>query len=87
MDSGYLWKNTTPYIQVTDPAKTTQNVWKGSITQESASLFTLTDATSYGGNGFTSFGARFPLSPDLDLFLLRAVRAQVSNTILDLTAG
>ncbi|KAK4703627.1 beta-glucan synthesis-associated protein KRE6, partial [Phenoliferia sp. Uapishka_3] len=59
MDAGYLWKNETPYIQVWNDTRTTQNQWKGAIYQESMSLQTTTDATSYEGAGYSTFGYEY----------------------------
>ncbi|ORY74277.1 glycoside hydrolase family 16 protein [Leucosporidium creatinivorum] len=75
MDAGYLWLNTTPYIQTWDTSLTTQNQWKGAVTQESASLNTLTDDTSYEGAGWTSYGAEFdPGADGKSLTLTRGCR-------------
>ncbi|KAI5480288.1 glycoside hydrolase family 16 protein [Pseudohyphozyma bogoriensis] len=63
-DSGYEWKNSTPYIQVWNDSITFQNVWEGAVYQEEASFTTLTDTTSYNGNGYTSFGIEYDPGPD-----------------------
>ncbi|KAI5480774.1 glycoside hydrolase family 16 protein [Pseudohyphozyma bogoriensis] len=63
MDAGYLWKNTTPYIQIWNESRTFQNVWQGAVYQESMSVVTLTDTTSYNGNGYTTFGYEYDPGP------------------------
>ncbi|GAA5969770.1 hypothetical protein JCM21900_004194 [Sporobolomyces salmonicolor] len=63
-DDGYNWKNTTPYITVWDDSITTQNQWHGAVNQESMSLETLTDATSYEGAGWQTYGFEYDPGPD-----------------------
>ena len=46
-----------------DTTKTFQNVWHGSVNQESASVTTLCDDTSYDGKGYTSFGFEYEPGP------------------------
>jgi hypothetical protein len=69
-DPEYLWRNDTaatdPGLIVWNSTITTQNTWKGSISQESASLNTLTDSTSYDGAGYTTYGVSHSLSLLLD---------------------
>lgn len=38
---------------------THSDIWHGSVNQESASVITLTDDTSYDGKGYTSFGFEY----------------------------
>ncbi|KAK4331397.1 Beta-glucan synthesis-associated protein KRE6 [Rhodotorula toruloides] len=67
-DPHYLWRNDTteanPGLKVWDPSITTQNIWKGSISQESASLNTLTDATSYEGAGYSTYSMEYDPGAD-----------------------
>ncbi|KAL8286437.1 hypothetical protein RQP46_004454 [Phenoliferia psychrophenolica] len=53
MDAGYLWLNSTPHMNIWDSSITTQH---GAIYQESMSVQTVTDATSYDGKGYSTFG-------------------------------
>ncbi|KAL8286536.1 hypothetical protein RQP46_004553 [Phenoliferia psychrophenolica] len=64
MDAGYKWLNETPYIRVWDTDLSTQNQWHGSIYQESMSLQTTTDNSSYDGNGYTHFGFEYDPGED-----------------------
>ncbi|GAA5943225.1 uncharacterized protein JCM15063_005298 [Sporobolomyces koalae] len=58
--SGYLWKNSTPYIETNDAQWTIrQNQWHGSVYQESMSLEVQTDATSFEGAGYTTYGFEY----------------------------
>ncbi|GAA6025255.1 hypothetical protein JCM11491_006154 [Sporobolomyces phaffii] len=58
--AGYLWKNETPYIATNDAQWTIrQNQWHGSVYQESMSLEVQTDATSYEGAGYTTYGFEY----------------------------
>ncbi|GAA6061183.1 hypothetical protein JCM10212_002396 [Sporobolomyces blumeae] len=58
--AGYAWKNETPYIETNDAQWTIrQNQWHGSVYQESMSLEVQTDATSYEGNGYTTYGFEY----------------------------
>ncbi|GAA5887428.1 hypothetical protein JCM6882_002525 [Rhodosporidiobolus microsporus] len=67
-DPEYLWRNDTseanPGLRVWDESITTQNNWKGSISQESASLNTITDNTSFDGKGYTSYGFEYDPGPE-----------------------
>ncbi|GAA5948901.1 hypothetical protein JCM21900_003465 [Sporobolomyces salmonicolor] len=72
-DDGYNWKNTTPYITTWNTTITTQNQWHGSVNQESMSLNTLTDTTSYEGAGYTSYG--FEYDPGTDGRITWAINA------------
>ncbi|KAL8293290.1 hypothetical protein RQP46_000984 [Phenoliferia psychrophenolica] len=54
-DAGYRWKNTSDSYQMFDPEKTFQNAWQGSVYQESISVITLGDATSYEDAGYISY--------------------------------
>ncbi|GAA6011375.1 hypothetical protein JCM10207_008318 [Rhodosporidiobolus poonsookiae] len=67
-DPHYLWRNDTseanPGLIVWDESITTQNMWKGSISQESASLNTITDNTSYEGKGYTTYSAEYDPGPE-----------------------
>ncbi|GAA6037271.1 hypothetical protein JCM8097_008655 [Rhodosporidiobolus ruineniae] len=67
-DPHYLWRNDTteenPGLIVWNSSITTQNMWKGSISQESASLNTLTDDTSYDGKGYTTYGYEYDPGTD-----------------------
>ncbi|GAA5974252.1 hypothetical protein JCM11641_003355 [Rhodosporidiobolus odoratus] len=62
-DPEYLWRNDTeaedPGLIVWDKSITTQNNWKGAISQESASLNTLTDDTSFDGAGYTTYSYEY----------------------------
>ncbi|BGP54249.1 hypothetical protein JCM8202_001385 [Rhodotorula sphaerocarpa] len=62
-DPGYLWRNDTtaenPGLIVWNSSITSQNLWTGAISQESASFNTLTDDTSYEGKGYTSYGYEY----------------------------
>ncbi|GAA5901188.1 hypothetical protein JCM8208_002298 [Rhodotorula glutinis] len=68
MDAHYLWRNDTseanPGLIVFNESITTQNNWKGSISQESASLNTLTDSTSYEGAGYSTYGYEYEPGAD-----------------------
>lgn len=64
MDAGYLWRNSTPYINIWNTSGTFQNVWQGSVEQESMSVITLSDRTSYENAGYTSFGYEYDPGPD-----------------------
>ncbi|KDE08956.1 hypothetical protein MVLG_01046 [Microbotryum lychnidis-dioicae p1A1 Lamole] len=64
MDAGYLWKNTTPETVIYNPNKTFQNQWQGAVYQESASVITLTDDTSYNDAGYTRFSYEYTTGPD-----------------------
>ncbi|GAA5874455.1 hypothetical protein JCM16303_005859 [Sporobolomyces ruberrimus] len=64
MDAGYLWLNETPHTTIFDPNRTFQNTFQGATFQESASVITLTDTTSYDGNGYTRYGFEYSPGPD-----------------------
>ncbi|GAA5838851.1 hypothetical protein JCM3766R1_004228 [Sporobolomyces carnicolor] len=64
MDAGYEWLNTTPHTTIFDPERTFQNTFQGATFQESASVITLTDTTSYDGKGFTRYGFEYEPGPD-----------------------
>ncbi|GAA5954848.1 hypothetical protein JCM3765_007791 [Sporobolomyces pararoseus] len=58
--AGYLWKNETPYIETNDAQWVIkQNQWHGSVYQESMSLEVQTDATSFEGAGYTTYGFEY----------------------------
>lgn len=63
IDAGYLWGNTTPFIEIYNETNTFQNIWHGSVNQESMSVITLTDTTSYEGRGYASFGYEYDPGP------------------------
>lgn len=42
-----------------------EDIWHGSVNQESASVITLTDDTSYDGRGYTTFGVEYDPGPDV----------------------
>ncbi|GAA5855826.1 hypothetical protein JCM8547_000376 [Rhodosporidiobolus lusitaniae] len=67
-DPEYLWRNDTaeenPGLIVWNETITTQNNWKGSISQESASLNTITDNTSFDGKGYTTYGYEYDPGSD-----------------------
>ncbi|GAA5825917.1 hypothetical protein JCM5353_004553 [Sporobolomyces roseus] len=64
MDAGYRWLNETPHTTIFDPNRTFQNTFQGATFQQSASVITLTDRTSYNGNGYTRYG--FEYEPGTD---------------------
>ena len=64
MDAGYLWGNTTPDTIIYDEDITFQNIWQGSVNQESLSVITLTDAVSYEGAGYQTYGFEYQPGPD-----------------------
>ncbi|KAM0753117.1 family 16 glycoside hydrolase [Meredithblackwellia eburnea MCA 4105] len=64
MDAGYMWKNTTPYIEIWNTTGTFQSIWQGSVNQESLSVITLGDRTSYEGAGYTSYGYEYVPGPN-----------------------
>ncbi|ORY89409.1 family 16 glycoside hydrolase, partial [Leucosporidium creatinivorum] len=59
IDAGYNWLNETPQTTMYNEDITFQNIWHGSVNQESASVITLTDDTSYDGKGYTTFGFEY----------------------------
>ncbi|GAA5986587.1 hypothetical protein JCM5350_008308 [Sporobolomyces pararoseus] len=59
MDAGYQWLNTTPHTTLFNPDRTFQNLFQGATFQESASVITLTDTTSYDGKGYTRYGFEY----------------------------
>ncbi|POY72512.1 hypothetical protein BMF94_4338 [Rhodotorula taiwanensis] len=63
-DPGYLWRNDTeaanPGLQVWNKSITTQSA----ISQESASFNTLTDATSFEGRGYSTYGYEYDPGAD-----------------------
>lgn len=63
-DAAYSWLNSTPYIEIWDPNRTTLNPWTGAISQESMSAATITDATSFEGAGYSTFGFEYEPGPD-----------------------
>ncbi|ORY55166.1 family 16 glycoside hydrolase [Leucosporidium creatinivorum] len=68
-DTGYNWKNSTPDTRTWDESITTQilagtDQWHGEVTQESMSLNTLTDDTSFDGAGYTSYGYEYDPGPN-----------------------
>ncbi|BGP16403.1 hypothetical protein JCM10213v2_004405 [Rhodosporidiobolus nylandii] len=64
MDAAYGWKNSTPEMTIFDTNKTVQNLFVGAVNQESASLITLTDTTSYEGRGYSEFSFEYEPGPD-----------------------
>ncbi|GAA5976460.1 hypothetical protein JCM10908_005507 [Rhodotorula pacifica] len=68
MDTGYLWRNDTtaanPGLIVWNSSITTQNMWTGAISQESASFNTLTDDTSYEGAGYATYSYEYDPGAD-----------------------
>ncbi|GAA5850463.1 hypothetical protein JCM8547_001883 [Rhodosporidiobolus lusitaniae] len=64
IDAGYAWKNTSPEMTIFDTDRTVQNLFTGAVNQESASLITLTDTTSYEDQGYATFG--FEYTPGAD---------------------
>ncbi|GAA5894392.1 uncharacterized protein JCM6883_003809 [Sporobolomyces salmoneus] len=64
MDAGYRWLNTTPHTTIFDSNRTFQNTFQGATFQESASVITLTDTTSYDGKGYTRYGFEYEPGPD-----------------------
>ncbi|KAI5478650.1 glycoside hydrolase family 16 protein [Pseudohyphozyma bogoriensis] len=64
MDAGYLWKNTTPSIQIWNDSRTFQNIWQGAVYQESMSVITLGDATSYEDAGYSTYGFEYDPGPN-----------------------
>jgi beta-glucanase (GH16 family) len=64
IDAGYAWRNETPETIIFNESITFQNIWHGSVNQESASVITLTDETSYGGRGYSTFGVEYDPGPD-----------------------
>ncbi|KAM0791358.1 hypothetical protein ACM66B_005825 [Microbotryomycetes sp. NB124-2] len=76
IDAGYAWKNETPETVMFNETITFQNIWHGSVNQESASVITLTDDTSYDGKGYTTFG--FEYDPGADGRITWAVNATPS---------
>lgn len=64
IDAGYSWKNETPETVMFNESITFQNIWHGSVNQESASVITLADETSYGGNGYSTFGFEYDPGPN-----------------------
>ncbi|KAM0754664.1 beta-glucan synthesis-associated [Meredithblackwellia eburnea MCA 4105] len=63
-DAGYTWLNTTPYTLTWDTTKSIQNQWHGSVYQESMSINTQTDTTSYEGAGYSTFGFEYQTGGD-----------------------
>ncbi|GAA6014692.1 hypothetical protein JCM11491_000195 [Sporobolomyces phaffii] len=63
MDAGYGWKNETPHTTIFDAERTFQNTFRGATFQESASVITLTDTTSYDGRGYTRYGFEYEPGP------------------------
>lgn len=55
------------------------DIWHGSVNQESASVITLTDDTSYDGKGYTTFGYEY--EPGSDGHITWAVNATPSWTL------
>lgn len=80
-DAGHNWLNTTPYTVTYDTALTTQNQWHGSISQESMSLNTQTDRTSYEGSGATQTTYGFEYTPGADGHITWAINETATWTI------
>ncbi|GAA5896001.1 hypothetical protein JCM8208_007502 [Rhodotorula glutinis] len=64
MDAGYAWKNETPYFTIYNDTRSVQNLFTGAVYQESASIISLTDTTSYEGKGYSTFGFEYEPGPD-----------------------
>lgn len=58
-DDHYNWDNSSASVSVTNPTITLVNQFKGGINQETLSYATLTDATSYNGNAYQSYGFEY----------------------------
>ncbi|GAA5875633.1 hypothetical protein JCM1840_003160 [Sporobolomyces johnsonii] len=63
MDPAYAWLNVTPHMTIFNDSITFQNLFTGAIYQESASVITLTDTTSYEGAGYTRYGFEYEPGP------------------------
>ncbi|GAA5996533.1 uncharacterized protein JCM10292_003034 [Rhodotorula paludigena] len=63
MDSGYIWRNETPHFRIFNESRSVQNLFTGAVYQESASIITLTDETSYEGRGYTTFAFEYEPGP------------------------
>ncbi|GAA5845505.1 hypothetical protein JCM9279_003056 [Rhodotorula babjevae] len=64
MDAGYAWKNETPYFTIFNETRSVQNLFTGAVYQESASIISLTDTTSYEGRGYSTFGFEYEPGSD-----------------------
>ncbi|GAA5821408.1 hypothetical protein JCM3770_003509 [Rhodotorula araucariae] len=64
MDAGYAWKNETPYFTIFNDTRSVQNLFTGAVYQESASIISLTDTTSYEGRGYSTFSFEYEPGPD-----------------------
>ncbi|KPV74637.1 glycoside hydrolase family 16 protein [Rhodotorula graminis WP1] len=64
MDAGYAWKNETPHFTIYNDTRSVQNLFTGAVYQESASIISLTDTTSYEGRGYSTFGFEYEPGPN-----------------------
>ncbi|GAA6038149.1 hypothetical protein JCM8097_005760 [Rhodosporidiobolus ruineniae] len=64
MDPTYQWHNASPDFTIYDSNRTFQNLFTGAVYQESASVISLTDTTSYEGRGYSTFS--FEYEPGAD---------------------
>ncbi|ORY56798.1 family 16 glycoside hydrolase [Leucosporidium creatinivorum] len=79
-DAGYAWKNSTPDTVIFNDNITFQNIWMGSVNQESASVITLTDDTSFDGAGYLSFAFEYDPGSNGEFFsLLGRITWAVNN--------
>ncbi|BGP48265.1 hypothetical protein JCM10450v2_004137 [Rhodotorula kratochvilovae] len=73
MDAGYAWKNETPFFTIFNDSRSVQNLFTGAVYQESASIISLTDTTSYEGRGYSTFS--FEYEPGADGVISWAVNS------------
>ncbi|KAI5481578.1 glycoside hydrolase family 16 protein [Pseudohyphozyma bogoriensis] len=61
-DAGYNYSEAG--ITIVDRNRSIENIWRGSVNQESLSVATLIDQTSYEGRGYTTVGVEYEPGPD-----------------------
>ncbi|GAA6001293.1 hypothetical protein JCM10207_006594, partial [Rhodosporidiobolus poonsookiae] len=74
IDAGYGWKNSSPETTIYNTTRTFQNVFMGAVNQESSSVISLTDTTSYEGRGYSTFSFEYEPGPN------GAVHWAINNT-------
>ena len=88
-DAAYTWGNSTPNTLMYNENITFQNNWHGSISQESMSVYTYTDTTSYvdGGATQTTYGMEYHPGGGTDANITWAVNGTETWSMLAAAMG